>query len=207
MYVVICDTIILERRKIMTKKNLVIIVLSTISIILITLIVLVTTNTISFNSDNNINNSESDELENNNEIDWSSHLLSLHLLDAKITRTRSINLGDNIDLNKTVTISKEELKDLLSNLKDKKLVKTYSQGRGGPNKDQLIVVYEYNNERYEFKIYSGSIYVDKLDDNFKRILNNHNYEETGNEYKNMERTFYYYKIEGYSENIFDEYFK
>lgn len=201
------------------SKNIIIALLTVIVIILVALVVLFATDTISFNSKVNDNNNElSNEnidnndssndnvTEDNEETSWVSHLLSLHLLDAKVSRVRSKDLGDAEDLNKTVTISKEELKTLLSKLENNKLFKTYSQGRGGPDRDHLVVSYEYNDEKYEFEIFYGSISVDKLDDNFKNILNNNMYEERNNEYKNTEGSFYFYAIDGYSEAIFDEYF-
>lgn len=202
------------------SKNIIIVLLIIIIIILITLVVLFATNTISFNSGVNDNSNElsSDNVnednntsmdnivENEENVNWVSYLLSLHLLDAKITRVRSKDLGDTEDLNKTVTINMDELKELLSKIENNKLLKTYSQGRGGPDRDHLVVSYEYNDEKYEFEIFYGSISVDKLDDNFKSLLNNNNYEEKNIEYKDTEGSFYFYAIDGYSESIFDEYF-
>ncbi len=191
--------------KIDNSKSIIIVLLTVIVIILVAIVVLFATNMISFNSKvnddkklsnenvNNDNSSNDNVTEDNEEKSWISHLLSLHLLDAKILRIRSKDLGDNEELNETVTISEEELK-------------TYSQGRGGPDKDHLVVSYEYNDEKYEFEIFYGSISVDKLDDNFKTVLNNNMYGERNTEYKNIEGSFYFYTIDGYSETIFDEFF-
>ena len=150
-------------------------------------------------SETNANNSQ--EYSN-----WVDYLLSRHLLEAKITRVRSKNLGDSVDLNKTVTITIDDVKELLTNLKSNKLIKTWSQGRGGPDKDHLVIAYENNNERYDFEIYYGSIAIDKLDEEFKTILDNNKYEEKNIEYKNTQGSFYFYSINGYDETMFDKFF-
>ena len=152
------------------------------------------------------NQSETINNNSNEKSSWVDYLLSRHLLDAKITRVRSKDLGDSVDLNKTVTIEINDVKELLSNLKSNKLIKTWSQGRGGPDKDHLVIAYENNNERYDFEIYYGSIAIDKLDEEFKTILDNNKYEEKNTEYKNTQGSFYFYSIDGYSDTMFDKYF-
>ncbi len=152
------------------------------------------------------NQPETSNNNSNEKSSWVDYLLSRHLLDAKITRVRSKDLGDSVDLNKTVTIKMNDVKELLTNLKSNKLIKTWSQGRGGPDKDHLVIAYENNNERYDFEIYYGSIVIDKLDEEFKTILDNNKYEEKNAEYKNIQGSFYFYSIDGYSDTIFDKYF-
>ena len=112
----------------MEKKNnsLVIILMGVIIVILAVLCVLFATDTISFKSDsvNNNNQSNGDYIENSNNENndsevsstdiqtnssWTSALLSRHILEAKVTRLRSKDLGDSVDYNKTITISMDEI--------------------------------------------------------------------------------------------------
>ena len=194
-------------------------------IILVVLCILFATNTISFNSNsvNNINNKSNGNItENNNTTEdttnnntsndnqvssnWVNYLLSRHILEAKVTRLRSKDLGDSEDYNKTVIITIDDVKEILSKLENSRLSKTWSQGRGGPDKDHLTISYENNDQKYEFEIYYGTIVVDKLDDEFKNILENSKYEERNTEYKNTQGSFYFYSISDYTETIFDKFF-
>ena len=110
-------------------------------------------------------------------------------------------------MDKEVTLSKEELKQILDKISTNKLVKTYSLGRGGQDRDHLTVSYQINNQNYTFEVLAGSIVLDSADEEIKNIFNNSNYEERNTEYKNQAGAFYYYSIEEYNESIFDEYFK
>ena len=209
------------------SKNIMILILVIVVVILIVLVLLFATNTIRLNSKTNESNSQlNGTIEENSNVDdekdvsesynqnnetinsnWINYLLSCHILDATITRNRSIDLGDDIDLNKTVTITLDDLKTILFTLENTNLIKTYSLGRGGPDSDHLTVSYEYNEEVYKFEIYYGSIAVDNLDSGLKEILDNNHYEEKNIEYKNQSDSFYFYSIENYSSNMFDSYFK
>lgn len=194
--------------------------------ILITLLVAVclyVTGIISFKTkqtNNNANNqSNSSNTENTNITDdtasnenktnssWTNYLLSQHLLEAKLTRERSKDLGDSEDFNKTITINKDDVKELLSKLEANKLSKTWSGGMGGPVRDQLTISYEHNDQKYEFVIIYGCIIVDKLDDEFKNILENNKFDEQDKEYENIQGAFYVYKLSDYTETIFDKYFE
>ena len=209
----------------MEKKNnsLVIILMGVIIVILAVLCVLFATDTISFKSDsvNNNNQSNGDYIENSNNENndsevsstdiqtnssWTSALLSRHILEAKVTRLRSKDLGDSVDYNKTITISMDEVKSILSVLENNKLTKTWSQGRGGPDRDYLTISYEYNDQKYEFDIHNGTIGIGKLDDELKDIFEKNKYDEKNTEYKDSQGSFYYYNINNYSESIFDKYF-
>ena len=116
----------------------VIVLLIVLVVILAVLCVLFATGTISFNS-NSVNNgndqsngsvSENNNTATDNTIDnsqvsssWTSYLLSRHILEAKVTRVRSKDLGDAEDYNKTVTITMDDVKTILSSLENKKLLK------------------------------------------------------------------------------------
>ena len=200
----------------------VIILLTVIIVILAVLCVLFATDTISFNSNTVNNNTQSNsninEAKNTNEnssnsqnsenqtgSSWVNYLLSRHILDAKITRIRSKDLGDSEEINKTITLTMDDVKEILSKLDNNKLSKTWSEGRGGPERDHLIISYENNDKKYEFEIYYGDISVNKLDDEFKSILEVNKYEEKNTEYKNIQGAYYFYDIENYTETIFDKY--
>ena len=201
----------------------VIILLTVIIVILAVLCVLFATDTISFNSNTVNNNTQSNsninEAKNTNEnssnsqnsenqtgSSWVNYLLSRHILDAKITRVRSKDLGDSEEINKTITLTMDDVKEILSKLENNKLSKTWSEGRGGPERDHLIISYENNDKKYEFEIYYGDISINKLDDEFKSILEVNKYEEKNTEYKNIQGAYYFYDIENYTETIFDKYF-
>ena len=205
------------------NNNGVIILLTVIIVILAVLCVLFATDTISFNSNTVNNNTQSNsninEAKNTNEnssnsqnsenqtgSSWVNYLLSRHILDAKITRIRSKDLGDSEEINKTITLTMDDVKEILSKLENNKLSKTWSEGRGGPERDHLIISYENNDKKYEFEIYYGDISVNKLDDEFKSILEVNKYEEKNTEYKNIQGAYYFYDIENYTETIFDKYF-
>lgn len=155
---------------------------------------------------NSPKSNNADKVEENKEEKWTNYLLSQHILDAKITRVRSTDLGDSEELNKTITISMDDVKEILTKIENNKISKTWSEGRGGPVRDYLIISYEKNDQKYEFEIYYGDISVNKLDNEFKEILENNKYEEKNTEYNNIPGAFYFYDIENFSETIFDKYF-
>lgn len=151
-------------------------------------------------------NAETAKENKNNEISWGNYLLNQHILEAKIIRVRNTDLGDTEDFNKTVTLTMDDVKELISKLENNKLSKVWSEGRGGPERDYLIISYEKNGQKYAFEIYYDDIAVDKLDDEFKEILDKNKYEEKNTEYRGIPGSFYFYDIENFSETIFDKYF-
>ena len=191
------------------SKNVIIIMLTIIIILLLIILTLVLTGKVNVNNKNDKLDNKSDVIENNNnaEENWADKLLSYNISEIKLSRKRNTQLGDSQDIDKEVTLSKEELKQILDKISTDKLVKTYSLGRGGQDRDHLTVSYQVNNQNYTFEVFAGSIVLDSADEEIKNIFNNNNYEERNTEYKNQEGAFYYYSIEEYNENIFDEYFK
>lgn len=193
------------------KNNIWIILFSIIIVLLLIIIFLILTNK------NNLNNNKVVEEKNNiinnsnqnivdEETNWGTYLLSLHLLEAKLTRIRSKDLGDTEDFNQTLTLTKEELANILNNLQQNKLTKVYSQGMGGPTRDELIVSYEKNYNKHTLTITNGNIFVEKLDNEFKQMLDKVFCEIKQEELKDQEGSFNYYDINNYSENVFDKYF-
>lgn len=191
------------------SKNIIIIMLTIIIILLLIILTLVLTGKVNVNNKNDKLDNKSDVIENNNnaEENWADKLLSYNISEIKLSRKRNTQLGDSQDIDKEVTLSKEELKQILDKISTNKLVKTYSLGRGGQDRDHLTVSYQVNNQNYTFEVFAGSIVLDNADEEIKNIFNNSNYEERNTEYKNQEGSFYYYSIEEYNENIFYEYFK
>ncbi len=190
------------------KKNTIIVILITIIVVLSGVIILLLTGIIKLNNENNKLDSENNITENDNAKDnWINKLLSYNISEIKLHRMRSKDLGDSQDINKEISLTKEQLKQILDKVNTNKLVKTYSLGRGGPDREHLTVSYQVNNQNYTFQIYYSSISLDFANEELIDIFNNNNYEEKGTEYKNQEGPFYYYAIEGNVEKIFDEYFK
>lgn len=194
------------------SKNIIIIFLTVIIIILLIIIALFLTGKINVNNKNDNLDNKNEVIENNNSNNdvketWIDKLLSYNISNVKLSRTRRKDLGDSQDIDKEVTLSKEELKQILDKISTNKLVKTYSIGRGGQDRDHLTVSYQINNQKYTFEVFAGSIVLDSADEELKNIFNNSNYEERNTEYKNQAGAFYYYSIEEYNESIFDEYFK
>lgn len=190
------------------KEKTIIIILITIIVVLSGVIILLLTGIIKLNNENNKLDSENNITENDNAKDnWINKLLSYNISEIKLHRMRSKDLGDSQDIDKEVSLSKEQLKQILDKVNTNKLVKTYSLGRGGPQRDQLTVSYQVNNQNYTFQIYYSSIVLDSANEELKNIFNDNNYEEKNTEYKNQEGSFYYYTVEGNVEKIFDEYFK
>lgn len=190
------------------KEKTIIIILITIIVVLSGVIILLLTGIIKLNNENNKLDSENNITENDNAKDnWINKLLSYNISEIKLHRMRSKDLGDSQDINKEISLTKEELRQILEKINSNKLIKTYSLGRGGPQRDQLTVSYQVNNQNYTFQIYYSSISLDFANEELIDIFNNNNYEEKGTEYKNQEGPFYYYAIEGNVEKIFDEYFK
>lgn len=194
------------------SKNIIIIFLTVIIIILLIIIALFLTGKINVNNKNDNLDNKNKVIENNNSNNdvketWIDKLLSYNISEIKLSRKRNTQLGDSQDIDKEVTLSKEELKQILDKISTNKLVKTYSIGRGGQDRDHLTVSYQINNQKYTFEVFAGSIVLDSADEELKNIFNNNNYEEKNTKYKNQEGSFYYYAIEGNIESIFDEYFK
>lgn len=190
------------------SKNIIIIMLTIIIILLLIILTLVLTGKVNVNNKNDKLDNKNDVIENNNtEVNWTDKLLSYNISEIKLSRKRNIQLGDSQDIDKEVSLSKEELKQILDKISTDKLVKTYSLGRGGQDREHLTVSYQVNNQNYTFEVLAGSIVLDSADEEIKNIFNNSNYEERNTEYKNQAGAFYYYSIEEYNESIFDEYFK
>ena len=194
------------------SKNIIIIFLTVIIIILLIIIALFLTGKINVNNKNDNLDNKNEVIENNNSNNdvketWIDKLLSYNISNVKLSRTRRKDLGDAQDIDKEVSLSKEQLKQILDKVNTNKLVKTYSLGRGGQDRDHLTVSYQVNNQNYTFQIYYSSIVLDSANEELKNIFNDNNYEERNTEYKNQAGAFYYYSIEEYNESIFDEYFK
>ncbi|MBR7042496.1 MAG: hypothetical protein IKI04_03240 [Bacilli bacterium] len=212
-------------QEIKTPKGGLLALMAVIVVIIITLLALFATGTISLNTkkvenDNKVSeptNTIDNQVEENTKTEevveskteentnWVDYLLTRNISETKITRLRNIELGDSETYNNSVILTEEELKEILTELKNKKLTKVWSQGRGGPNRDHLVVSYESNDHPYEFEIINGSISVDKLDHELIGILDNNKYEEKNTEVKDLPGTFYFYSIGDYTETMFDKY--
>lgn len=210
------------KNKLDKKTNIVIIILVAIIIVILSVLcILFAINTISFNSKVNSNiKTKSDTSSNKtnqtettsttvsseNEKTWEDYLVSCHILNAKISRSRSKDLGDNIDVDKTISLTINDVNNIMKNLKNYNLTKSWSLGMGGYSRDKLVIDYEKNDSNYTFELINGIINVDKLDDTFKEILDSDKTNEINTEYKDTETSFYYYNLDNYSDILFDSYF-
>lgn len=210
------------KNKLDKKTNIVIIILVAIIIVILSVLcILFATNTISFNSKVNSNiKTKSDTSSNKtnqtettnttvsseNEKTWEDYLVSCHILNAKISRSRSKDLGDNIDVDKTISLTINDVNNIMKNLKNYNLIKSWSLGMGGYSRDKLVIDYEKNDSNYTFELINGTINVDKLDDTFKEILDSDKTNEINTEYKDTDTSFYYYNLDNYSDTLFDSYF-
>lgn len=210
------------KNKLDKKTNIVIIILVAIIIVILSVLcILFATNTISFSSKVNSNiKTKSDTSSNKtnqtettnttvsseNEKTWEDYLVSCHILNAKISRSRSKDLGDNIDVDKTISLTINDVNNIMKNLKNYNLIKSWSLGMGGYSRDKLVIDYEKNDSNYTFELINGIINVDKLDDTFKEILDSDKTNEINTEYKDTETSFYYYNLDNYSDILFDSYF-
>ena len=131
------------------SKNVIIIMLTIIIILLLIILTLVLTGKVNVNNKNDKLDNKNDVIENNNtEVNWTDKLLSYNISEIKLSRKRNTQLGDSQDMDKEVTLSKEELKQILDKISTNKLVKTYSLGRGGQDRDHLTISYQVNNQNY-----------------------------------------------------------
>ena len=190
------------------SKDGLIIFLVVVIIVLVLLCTMFAMGTISFNKgDSNKNTVETTTDSNQEDTTWTNYLLSRHILEAKLSRKRSTSLGDSEDIDKTVTLSMDQVKEVLSNLEGYKLSKNWSEGRGGPDRDHLIISYEVDEQRYDFEIYYGTISVEKLDDGLKNILETSKVNEKNIEYRDKDGAFYFYSLDDFTETVFDKYFE
>ena len=134
----------------------VIILLIIIIVILSTLCILLATETISFKNENinnqtNSNNQNNENIEENksqneivdDKIDWGTYLLSIHLLDANVEKfkydSNGIRTSEGI-----ITLSKEDLTSVLTNLQKDKVIKYYTMGTDLVINSKLTISYEFH---------------------------------------------------------------
>ena len=70
----------------------------------------------------------------------------------------------------------------------------------------LILSYEYNENAYKFEIRNGNIFLDNANEELKQLFEINNYPEDNVENKNQEGSFFYFRIDNYSDAFFDKYF-
>lgn len=187
------------------NNNLIIIILSIIIIILIVLCILFATNKIDFNKEKTSKQSNQTTQEKQVKTTWADYLLSQKIISAKVKR---IKLGENAEIiyDKEISLNKENIKEILTGLENKKITKVWVHGSGGFDFNSLYINYEKNNQEYQFSFRNGEIFVDKLDNDFINLIDNGNYDEDVL-YKNYEGSFYLYRINDNYEEIFNKYFE
>ena len=137
--------------------------------------------------------------------EWMEYILKQENVNANIERTRiAVNDGDE-DINKSASISKENLKEILNELSTSEIIKKYSLGMGYTDGDILKITYVKNNNTYTLSIYNNII--EKSSDSELNNLIEKSIEKTANEeLKNEEGSFYVYTFDVEINKIYDKYF-
>ena len=137
---------------------------------------------------------------------WLEYLVSLNISDIKL-----VKYDENGE--KSVNIKKNEISNLLSNMKNAKIIKHYyNSGLGSIISGYYLEAnYVSNNNKYQFKLECGvgsndcMVFDASLDDNFKKILDYNKSEEKFNVMSN-ENIKRFYQINNYSSFMFNNYF-
>lgn len=142
--------------------------------------------------------------------EWMSYVLKQDNVNANIARTRiAMNDGDK-EINKTISLSSEELKEVFVKLSSYQVIKKYSLGMGYVDGDILKVTYTKNNNTYTLSISNN--YIPKSDDGDLNNLIEKNIKSIENEeLKNEDGSFYVYTFDvgtNYEliNKIYDKYF-
>lgn len=198
------------------SNKVVIVLFMVIVAILAVLCVLFATGTIEFksnevtnntnNNNNQQNNNTSNGNANNNYAEWMNYILKQNITNIEINRTRYV--GDNEeDYDLTVNLTVEQLKSVFSKLMNYNLVKEYLQGSGFTYGDILTISYSINGTNYDVELLNDVLSVSYVDDGLLTALENSNHTVENEEQKDMEGVYFNYYFQGYSESIFDEFFK
>lgn len=189
-------------------------------VILATLCVLFATGTISFNSnkknDNEINNNVNDKvddsiLQENNYAAWMNYILEQEISKISIERHIFTGMGDSYE--KSVkNIDVEQLKSIFNKFMDYSLKKTYYVAGGYPEGDILNISYVVNGTTYDLQIANGLIWDAEniADINLVSKFENSEHTSVNEELKNNQNDYiihYNYKLDGFTNSVFDEYFK
>lgn len=203
----------------MEEKNskLNVILICIIVVIFAVLATLFATGTISFNKNTNNESGEkdnkpSDTKENDYTGDydkWMNYLLTKNDLKVTVSRVRYADDYVTETYNKTVTLSKDQVKDLFTKLMNLKLVNRCTSGRGtaDPNEDSIVYSYSENGVNYEVSM-SGfdSLWTfydkDKVDSTFLDAIEKSKDASEGTELDDC-----VYEFDGFKNTLLDEYFK
>ena len=203
----------------MEEKNskLNVILICIIVVIFAVLATLFATGTISFNKNTNNESGEkdnkpSDTKDNDYTGDydkWMNYLLTKNDLKVTVNRVRYADDYVTETYNKTVELSKDQVKDLFTKLMNLKLVNRCTSGRGtaDPNEDSIVYSYSENGVNYEFSM-SGfdSLWTfydnDKVDNTFLDAIEKSKDASEGTELDDC-----VYEFDGFKNTLLDEYFK
>lgn len=196
----------------------VIALLVVIIVILAVLCVLFATGTISLNTsttnnneqttgnNGNTDNTETSTNDSNN-LNWTQYILEQHIIDAKA-----------FTVEKTSTVTLDDLKEALPKFENTKLIKSYYNSRGSLI-DGVTMNISYSTseeadaQKYQLTISANNNYceiysVKELDDTLLNILDNAKTSEKNTELKNQGVEIeYFYELDGCDSSVLDKYVK
>lgn len=127
---------------------------------------------------------------------WMEYILNQNISSITIHRS-----AEKDNLNTKVNITAQQLENILLQLMNYKLVKSYVGGSGFTYGDIITIAYTSNSNNYELKIANGSI-SDIKDKALDNAFENSNHTTISGE-----GTYKFYNFKDYNEAILDEYFK
>ena len=147
------------------------------------------------NTQTTITNNQKDDA---NLSDWMNYLLSKETTGIKISRYVD---SDNT---KVKDLSKENLKNLFTRMKDYNVVKYYSSSKTMSN-DDLQITYTSNDAAYTFTL-SGEYIEPGEDSNLLSLFNNGNISIEDDGQTSRDSEDYHYILKNFNSSIYDEYF-
>ena len=165
--------------------------------------------TITDNSNVTQNDANINVYENNDSSNWMNYVLKQNITDISIERHIYTGVGDSYDKQqKNITV--DQLKNIFDNLKKYRLSKIYYIGVGYPVGDILTITYDINDTAYNLQIAKGEIWLAEEINDTELIaaLDNSIYSSVNENVKNESTNYHYnYRLEGFNNSIYDEYFK
>lgn len=144
---------------------------------------------------------------NNNtvESEWLNYVLGLNIQEITLDRFYDVDYGDKVNKDETITLSKNNLRNIFSELDRLTLKRVYTDVLDETFTYTLSVYYLIDGEGYSFQIYDNAIQVT----NDKKLMNllNDSYEYNDyDEFASDDSTYYYFAFDNFNKKIFAKYF-
>ena len=156
-------------------------------------------NPTSNNTVNDNSNSTETTTNNSNNINWTQYILSQHILEANASTVE-----------KTSTVTLDDLKEVLPKFENTKVIKTWYDSRGSMvDGVSLHISYENNDNKYIINIDANNnyceIYGSSLNEELSNILESSITSEKNTEMKSTGK--YFYELDGCDSSVLDKYVK